>query len=69
MITIPSTITVTISLDSEEYTLNCQPWYGHSKFPCQFVKTTNEAVQQAVAPIGTVPPPKLGLTVEHVRDQ
>ena len=35
----------------------------------KFVKTPAEAVAQAVARIGTVPPPKLGLTVEHIRDQ
>ena len=34
-----------------------------------FVQTTDEAVREAVARIGTVPTPDLGLTVEHVRDQ
>ncbi|MEM7115547.1 MAG: TIGR00725 family protein [Chloroflexota bacterium] len=35
----------------------------------EFVKTASEAVQRAVARIGTVLPPKLGLTSEHIRDQ
>lgn len=35
----------------------------------EFVKTISEAVRQAVARIGTVPPPELGLTHEFVRDQ
>ncbi len=35
----------------------------------EFVKSTSEAVRQAVERIGTVQPPQLGLTNEHVRDQ
>ena len=35
----------------------------------EFVQTTSEAVQRAVERIGTVPPPKLGLMSEHIRDQ
>ncbi|MCA9967206.1 MAG: TIGR00725 family protein [Anaerolineales bacterium] len=35
----------------------------------EFVQTTSEAVRRAVERIGTVPPPKLGLTHEFVRDQ
>lgn len=35
----------------------------------EFVQTARDAVEQAVARIGTVPPPKLGLTSEHIRDQ
>lgn len=35
----------------------------------EFVKTINEAVQRAVARVGTVPPPNLGLTYEFIRDQ
>ena len=35
----------------------------------EFVQTAGEAVQRAVARIGTIQPPKLGLTHEFVRDQ
>jgi hypothetical protein len=35
----------------------------------EFVQSTSEAVQRAVARIGTVPPPKLGVTHEFIRDQ
>jgi uncharacterized protein (TIGR00725 family) len=35
----------------------------------KFVKTTTEAVKQAVERIGTVQPPNLGIMIEHVRDQ
>ncbi|MCP4419255.1 MAG: TIGR00725 family protein [Chloroflexi bacterium] len=35
----------------------------------EFVQTTSEAVRRAVARIGTVPQPKLGIMSEHIRDQ
>ena len=35
----------------------------------EFVQSASEAVQRAVARIGTIPPPKLGIMSEHIRDQ
>ena len=35
----------------------------------EFVKSSSQAVQRAIERIGTVPPPKLGLVAEHIRDQ
>tara|TARA_Y100001934_G_scaffold54595_1_gene67275 strand:- start:305 stop:886 length:582 start_codon:yes stop_codon:yes gene_type:complete len=34
-----------------------------------FVSKADEAVNNAIERIGTVPPPELGLSVEHIRDQ